>query len=149
MSTATSIPVLVKQLSLALDQYERAQLRDLGITLPQGMILHYLFDHRETVCAAQLHKQFGCSKSTVSATLQVLQQKGFVTTEASTRDERMKIIRLTDKAFAVQRRMQEELRSVGTRLCRSVPRERLELLEHDLQSMLANIQQEKRGIRHA
>lgn len=149
MSKTANIPVLIKQLGLSLDQYERAQLRGLGISPPQGLMLHYLFEHPSPVCATQLQACFGLSKSAVSATVQGLRQKGYLVTSAHPQDDRKKCIYLTDKAYAMQRHMEENLRRQQIQLCRNIPSERLEILEHDLRSMLQNLEEGKRGDRHA
>ena len=82
-------------------------------------VLRYLSEHRdENVFQKDLENAFGIRRSTVSKTVELMEQKGLVLRESVNGDARLKRLRLTDKAElileAVSRgvdRMEEDIKN--------------------------------------
>ena len=123
---------------------QKERMKDLGLSTPQSLALNYLFSRAgQEVCATELHALFGVSKSTISASLKGLREKGYVEMSGVPGDDRKKRIVLTDKAYAVKQEIDAGLMEQERRLCRGIPPGRLEALEADLETMLRNVRPER------
>ena len=81
----------LKQLHLSLEQYGKAQMKELDLSLTQGIVLHYLLAHEDqAIYAVDLHATLGISKSSVSSTLKSLKQKGYLRMAENPKDDRKK-----------------------------------------------------------
>lgn len=141
-----NIVLLLKQLNLSLEQYGRAQMKQLDLSPSQSFALDFLFDHEgKIVYATEMHEQFGISKAAISATLKGLRHKGYLDMMASPEDDRKKQIVLTEKAYALKEKIDASLLEQQNRLCRNIPQQRLALLEEDLNKMLHNLRPEMTG----
>ena len=66
----------LKQLHISLEQYGRLQMKEMGLSPTQGIVLQYLLSAgQEPIYAVDLHEALGVSKSTISATLTALREK--------------------------------------------------------------------------
>lgn len=138
-----NILLLLKQLSLSLDQYGRNQMKRLSLSPSQSLALIFLFSRDgHKVYAVDFHESFGISKSAVSSAIKELRKKGYVKTAANPQDDRMKQIFLTQKAFAVKEQIEKELQEEQNRLCGEIPRQSLEIMEKALHTMISNLRQE-------
>lgn len=134
------IILLLKQVNLSLEQYRRAQMKELDLTPSQGLALAYLFEQNgHPVCATELHEQFGVSKAAISTTLHALRQKGYVEFCGTMDDVRRKPVTLTEKAYAVQRTLDEGLAAQQKALCKDIPPAVMAAMESGLHTMLQNI----------
>ena len=106
-------------------------------------MLQYLLGHRNRkVYGVELHETLGLSKSSVSATLKALRQKGYLRMREDPKDDRKKQILLTEQADRAGLLLQECLLSQQERLCGGIPEQRLAELAEDLDRMLRNVKQE-------
>ena len=143
MALQTNLLWTVRQLAVLLEQYGKAQMEALDLSPTQGIVLQYLLEHREReVYGVELHEMLRLSKSSVSATLKALRQKGYLRTKENPKDDRKKQILLTEKAKDAEQILQECLLSQQERLCGGIPRQRLAELAEDLDRMLRNVKQE-------
>lgn len=134
------IILLLKQVNLSLEQYRRAQMKELDLTPSQGLALAYLFEQNgHPVCATELHEQFGVSKAAISTTLHALRQKGYVEFCGTMDDVRRKPVTLTEKAYTVQRTLDEGLAAQQQALCKDIPPAVMAAMESGLHTMLQNI----------
>lgn len=135
----------LKQLHLSLEQYGKFQMKEMDISPTQGAVLQYLLSQKNrTAYAVDLHAALGLSKSTISSTLRVLKQKGYVMMTENPADDRKKQIILTEKAFDMEKTIEASLQEQQDRLCKEIPPQRLKRLEDDLAIMLENIKNESR-----
>ena len=135
----------LKQLHLALEQYGRAQMEQLDLSPTQGAVLHHLLSQPgQAAYAVELHTVLGLSKSSISAALKSLKQKGYVRLTENPADDRKKRIVLTRRAYEAQREIDASLARQQDRLCQSIPREHLPWLEQDLARMLRNVQSQSK-----
>ena len=134
---------ILKQVSLSLDQYTKDEMRNMELSPSQGIMLQYLLTcERQDVCSTDLHRVLGISKASVSSTLKILRQKGYLKMEGNTRDDRKKTIILTQKAYDAQQQICESLARQEQYLCRRIPTQRVKWLEEDLDQMLCNLKEE-------
>ena len=100
----------LKQLHISLEQYGRLQMKEMELSPTQGIVLQYLLSAgQEPIYAVDLHEALGVSKSTISATLTALREKGYVQLEGNPEDDRKKQILLTDKAVAMGEKLDASL----------------------------------------
>lgn len=136
----------VRQTYVSIEQYIHSQFNNSDIFLTQVMILHHLFSLENTdMYAVNLHNALGISKSSISSALKALKKNGYLKITADPSDDRKKILCLTDKAYAMQDTMACELQKQQELLCRNIPDERLTRLEEDLNIMIGNLKNKKKG----
>ena len=110
---------LLRQLNQSLEHEGREQMKRLDISPSQGLILHYLLSQKgRTVFSAELHRQFGMSKSALSTALKGLKQRGYLVMTTDPGDDRKKGIVLTDRAQEAEKQIREGLDLQQERLCR-------------------------------
>ncbi len=112
-------------------------MRELELSLGQAIVLCWLLSQKGgCVCAADLHKALGLSKSALSSTLKELQAKQYLLTAETPEDDRKKLLVLTARAFDAEEKLWTSLREQQQRLCGDIPAQRLDQLERDLEAML-------------
>ena len=127
----------MRQLYYSLERQGRQSMRELELSLGQAIVLCWLFSQKgECVCAADLHKALGLSKSALSSTLKELQAKQYLLTAETPEDDRKKLLVLTARAFDAEGKLWTSLREQQQRLCGDIPAQRLDQLERDLEAML-------------
>lgn len=135
----------LKQLHLSLEQYGKAQMKELDLSLTQGIVLHYLLAHEDqAIYAVDLHATLGISKSSVSSALKSLKQKGYLRMAENPKDDRKKRIVLTDKAHHAERAIEASLARQQERLLKAIPDQHLKWLEDDLNLMLSHVNRQIR-----
>lgn len=136
--------LLIKQVSMAMEQDGRAQFRALDLSLSQGYVLDYLLSQKEELpCATELCELFGLSKSTLSALLNDLKNKGYLEMTLDPGDDRKKRIVLTKKAREEEKQIRgvfiKQLKKAAGDICFR----RLAQLEYDLRTVRNNLQKER------
>lgn len=135
----TNLLWTLKQLQLALDQSDRVRMETMDLSSNQGIVLYYLLTHAgQATYAVDLHAGLGMSKSSLSAILKALRQKGYLRVQDNPADDRKKRIVLTDKAYSARKDIEASLQKQQKRLYRSIPEQHLEWMQTDLNIMLAN-----------
>lgn len=114
---------------------------DFGLTGMQHRVLHYiLVKSQETeVYQKDVEKEFDIRKSTATEMLQLMERKGFLYRECSSRDARMKKILITEKAAAVQREVAENIRVVEARLRNGIEEKDFQICMEVLKKMAENL----------
>lgn len=127
----------LRQLYHSLERQGRQSMRELELSLGQAIVLCWLLSQKgECVCAADLHKALGLSKSALSSTLKELQAKQYLLTAETPEDDRKKLLVLTARAFDAEEKLWTSLREQQQRLCGDIPAQRLDQVERDLEAML-------------
>lgn len=138
-----AIPLLLRQLGLALEQQGRTRLKGLGLSISQGLALDYLFSRPgQKIYAIELHKASGLSKAAISSTLKELKKAGYLEMFSDPEDDRRKQLVLTPKAYALKEQLNQELEAQQKRLCRTISPRQLEITETSLHTMLCNLKDE-------
>lgn len=89
-----------------------------GPTGMQGWIMGYLFDHAEAgpVFQRDLEKEFNIRRSTVTGILQIMERDGLITREPVKYDARLKEIKLTPQAMAINEKVLRKISEVEDRV---------------------------------
>ena len=97
----------MKKLSLLISVKIDQIFMENGLTAAQSEVLIFLLSEEagQEMFSGDLHVELGISKAAVSMQLKKLRQKGYIILQTSSGDDRLKHIRLTDKA----RQMKQEL----------------------------------------
>lgn len=133
----------LKQVNLSLEQYGRLEMQDIDLSPTQGIVLYSLLTTKEKeLYSTDLHDLLGISKASVSSTLKVLKQKGYIRMEENLKDDRKKTIVPTSKAYHAEPLIKARLLKQQKRLCGEIPKQRLKRLEEDLDQMLCNLKKE-------
>lgn len=145
-----SMVLLVKQLHAALEQCAKEQLECWNISPSQGLILGYLFSRKEgSNYSVDLHAHLGVSKSAISSGLKKLRQGGYLLLLENPEDDRKKRIVLTEKAFELQKMIDEGLLEREQTLCAGISTEDVESTRKCLLLMRENLRKEnERRIKH-
>ncbi len=133
--------LIVKQLSISLEQYQKVNMQSLDLSPAQALILSYLLARKDSLpLAANMQESLGISRATISMHLKKLRQLGYIQTETVSADNRKKEIILTQKAYDIE----EKLKALQARqekcLGRGISERYMDKLEKNLQTMLSNIQ---------
>lgn len=97
----------MKKLSLLISVKIDQIFMENDLTAAQSEVLIFLLSEEagQEMFSGDLHVELGISKAAVSMQLKKLRQKGYIILQTSSGDDRLKHIRLTDKA----RQMKQEL----------------------------------------
>ena len=128
MQKKRTIGFMFKQINNVYEKEFNNRLRTLGITASQCAVLDYLFDcEKEEV------------NPTVTGLLKRLDEKGYILSVPSNTDKRCKNIYLTEKAYDIQRRMENQRRKLDKMLTIGMNKKEIEALEKMLNKVLYNI----------
>lgn len=112
-----------------------------GLTEMQHRTIHYLLERSQDteIYQKDLERVFNIRKSTATEMLQLMEKKGFLYRQCSTKDARMKKIVPTEKAVAVQRAVGENIRAVEACLRRGIAEEDFQICMKVLKKMAENL----------
>lgn len=112
-----NIMLLLKKLNLGIEAVINSQVTPKELTASQCRLLGYLSEHKEeNLCSTDLHTRLRFSRATLSEMLKRLRQKGFICFEPDPGDDRLKYIRLTAKAYEMERFMDRTFENVRKQL---------------------------------
>ncbi|TFJ94386.1 MarR family winged helix-turn-helix transcriptional regulator [Lentibacillus salicampi] len=97
----TQIAGLFREINAVFNQQLRKGFKDIDITPPQMMILHYLYK-REECKVSDISGEFNLAPSTVSSILDRLEKQGLVVRERLKTDKRVVQILLSEKAVELK-----------------------------------------------
>ena len=99
----------VKQINNIYEKELNERLKKLGITSSQCAVLDYLFHtNKEEVNQRDVEKNLSLKNPTVTGILKRMEEKGFILIVPNASDKRKKNIYLTEKAYDIQRKMDED-----------------------------------------
>lgn len=137
-----NILLLLKKLNLGIEAVINSQVTPKELTASQCRLLGYLGEHKdENLCSTDLHTRLHFSRATVSEMLKRLRQKGLISFEADLADDRLKYIRLTAKAYEMERFMDRTFADVRARLYQDFTSEEQEEFLRLTRRMLGNLYQ--------
>lgn len=139
----TNVVLLLKQLQVFLNLYEKNQAEHMEMTPAQSYLLGTLLDQKEQqICSAKLSAEIGLSRATISATLKNLKKKGYIELNTDSDDNRRKCIVLTKKAYTAERQTRDLMQGSQSCLCKGLSAAELCCVEQGLKHMLENLQRE-------
>ena len=140
MQKKRTIGFMFKQINNVYEKEFNNRLRTLGITASQCAVLDYLFDcEKEEVTQRDIEKGLNLRNPTVTGLLKRLDEKGYILSVSSNTDKRCKNIYLTEKAYDIQRRMENQRRKLGNMLTIGMNKKEIEALDKMLNKVLYNI----------
>ena len=140
MQKKRTIGFMFKQINNVYEKEVNNRLRTLGITESQCAVLDYLFDcEKEEVTQRDIEKGLNLRNPTETGLLKRLDEKGYILSVQSNTDKRCKNIYLTEKAYDIQRRMENQRRKLDKMLTIGMNKKEIEALEKMLNKVLYNI----------
>ena len=140
MKERLPIGFVVKQINNIYEKEFNNQLRGLGITASQAAVLDSLFNSsKEVVNQKDIEKALSLKNPTVTGILKRLDEKGFVLSVPSTKDKRCKNIYPTEKAYDIQRKMENYRRKIDKKLTVGMTKKEIDALEKMLARVLYNV----------
>lgn len=110
------------------------------LTGMHGYLIGYLYENRDhDVFQRDIEKQFSISRSTVTATLQLMEKNGLIIRESVAQDARLKRIVLTPKAMDLHQQIQEDIIAFETQLTKGISEEEKVVFLQVVQKMCDNL----------
>ena len=106
----------------------------------QGMLIGFLMRNGDKdIFQKDIEAEFDVARSTVTATLDSMERKGYITREAVERDARLKKISLTPKAVESHNRIITDLEQLETIMFTGIADEEAETLFNVMDKIKANL----------
>ena len=143
MKERLSVGFMFKQINNIYEKEFNNLLRGIGITSSQCAVLDYLLgSSKEFMNQKDIEKEFGLRPSTnptVTGILKRLDEKGFILAVPSNQDKRCKNIYPTEKAYDIQKKMDNYRKKIDRRLTIGMSKKEIAALEKMLDRVLYNI----------
>jgi DNA-binding MarR family transcriptional regulator len=113
----------------------------IGLTGPQGAILHFIYTqgkHRD-IFQRDVEAEFDIRRSSVTSVLNGLEQSGFIRRENVEDDGRLKKLTLTDKAVKISAHIAELLEKTNKMLTKNLKKQDIAYLDMLLEKIDGNI----------
>ena len=134
------IGFMIKQINNVYEKDLNERLKTIGITASQCAVLDYLFHtSREEVSQRDVERHLNLKNPTVTGLLKRLDEKGYILCVPYANDKRKKNIYLTEKAYDIQRRMENDRRKLDKELTRGMTKREIAALRKNLEKLLYNI----------
>lgn len=135
-----SIGFMIKQINNVYEKDLNERLKTIGITASQCAVLDYLFHtSKEEVSQRDVERSLNLKNPTVTGLLKRLDEKGYILCVPNASDKRKKNIYLTEKAYDIQRRMENDRRKLDKELTRGMTKREIAALRKNLEKLLYNI----------
>ena len=97
------------------------------VTLMNGWILAYLYHHQDIdVYQKTIESAFGCSRSTVTGIVKLMEKKGYISRESVPGDARLKKLVLTDVGFKTHYKVSDILGHIEEKLANDITDDEIE-----------------------
>ena len=134
------IGFMIKQINNVYEKDLNERLKTIGITASQCAVLDYLFHtSKEEVSQRDVERSLNLKNPTVTGLLKRLDEKGYILCVPNASDKRKKTIYLTEKAYDIQRRMENDRRKLDKELTRGMTKREIAALRKNLEKLLYNI----------
>lgn len=135
-----SIGAMIKILSETIGQNVNRNYKDLNLTMQQMKILHFLKEREgQETSQKDIQDHMRFAHPTTVRILRLLETKGFIQTETSQKDRRMKLVTLTGQEECFVKQMMEERANMERQLVKGLSEKQQEDLRHYLKQMYENI----------
>ena len=119
------------------------KLKKLGLdeyTASNGWILKYLYDNKEKeVYQKDIEKHFHIGRSTVTATIKVIEKKGYISRTSVENDARLKRVILMPKGEEVHKSISEAIQEANLKMIEGITEEEVETLYQILKKIRENL----------
>ena len=110
-----------------------------NMTMMNGWIIGYLIHHEEdTICQKDLEK-FKVGKSSLSGTLKIMEEKGFIERKSVPGNARVKQVVLTDKAREYHYNMEQRRQELEEQVTKGLSEEEIEQFRKVVKRMQGNV----------
>lgn len=92
----------------------------LDITPVQSRIITAIYEHGNSICQKQLESKVFRNKSTLSSVLDNMEKNGYIKRIESESDSRKKLIVLTDKAYQIVDKLNEDRETLDKIMCEGI-----------------------------
>ncbi len=112
-----------------------------NITNSNGWIIEFLAENQDKdIFQRDLEKRFSVRRSTISATIKLMEKKGLIMRKSVDYDARLKKLVLTDKALDIHKCMIETFKQNEKKLIRGISENELDIFLDVLKKIQKNIQ---------
>ena len=140
MKERLPVGFMFKQINNIYEKEFNNLLRGIGITSSQCAVLDYLLgSSKEFVNQKDIEKALSLKNPTVTGILKRLDEKGFILAVPSNQDKRYKNIYPTEKAYDIQKKMDNYRKKIDRRLTIGMSKKEIAALEKMLDRVLYNI----------
>lgn len=129
------IGYLIKSINDKLKVKADESLKDSGLTFSQSRVLAYLNMHDGQATQKEIEDDLGVSHPTVVGIVSRMEQNGFLTTWFDTKQQRSKMVALTEKAMTVGADMDAAIQLQETELLDGLTQEEADVFERALTSI--------------
>ncbi len=141
MMDNTSIGTLVKCITNEYEKHFNQILSASGITVSQCAVLSFLYEtHKEQVNQKDIEKHLNLSNPTVTGLLKRLDEKGYILVVPNMQDKRKKNVHLTERAYDMQKRIDQGRKKVDKALLRGMRKNEVICLQKYLERVLYNME---------
>ena len=129
-----------RQINIQLEQAGNRAMAQKGLTAIQAHVLLYILDHSERgISLTDIHREFGYSMAAMSGLVKRLREKDYVRVEPCARDDRRKLLFVTEKGEQVREFLDQSIARAQDRLYEGFSREELADLNRMQKKMLRNL----------
>ncbi|GAB4074009.1 MarR family transcriptional regulator CosR [Barrientosiimonas marina] len=125
---------LFREINSVLNQRMRQSFQEVGLTPPQMMILHYLYNHNGCM-VSDISQDLHLAASTVSSILDRLERNDFITRQRKQADKRVVQVILSQRALDWKDSLRANLDGTMERMVRNATDDELEQIISGLQLM--------------
>lgn len=130
----------IKQINNIYEKEINSLLKKLGLTSSQCAVLDFLFNSSaDAVNQRDVEKALSLKNPTVTGILKRMEENGFVFMAPSVKDKRCKNIYLTEKAYAVQKKMVADRKKIDKKLTLGMNKKEIEGFHRLLDKVLYSI----------
>jgi DNA-binding MarR family transcriptional regulator len=141
MMEEEKLGLIIRRISNALKKDMDNHLKDIELTMSQGMVLAFLNNApAEELTQKAVERFFGLQHPTVSGILKRLEKNGFVSCSVNNTDRRLKDIHLTDKARNVDARAKKHQAEMEQTFIKGFSPEEVSTLRALLKRVLDNLE---------
>lgn len=113
--------------------------------IPNAKFLVYLIHNQDRdVFQKDFEEAFSLRPSTISRSLRMLEEQGWIDRTVSPYDSRLKKITLTEKSLSLTDSFENALKNVFQKMMRDIPDDELESFFGTLSKMKANLEKDKK-----
>jgi DNA-binding MarR family transcriptional regulator len=130
----------IKRLYLLMGQYFNAVLRPYGVTVGQWYMLNYIY-HSTGLTQNALQEVMQVKSATLTAALNALERKGWITRQQSETDHRVKIVALTPAGKALWETLPEPIAEIRKQMLKGISSEEERTARSILDKAIQNLEQ--------
>ena len=131
---------LIKILSISFEKEFTKIVSSFGLTASQSMVLFYLYKNKNIdVNPVDLEKFFEFSHVTILGILKRLEEKEFITIEKSLKDQRYRIVKITEKGLDTESEIKKSLKTVAERMKKGISKEEQDIFASTAIKMIENL----------